>query len=110
MPHGNKTLPAASYLTAAPAPRFKGTDMRTTATLAIIGCSLLAIAGCKQETVVPADAATTTVLVPAPMPMPTQTEVVGVPVPGPTSTQTNVVTVPVPGPTVTETASPAPKM
>ena len=80
--------------------------MRTTATLAIIGCSLLALAGCKQETVVPADTATTTVVVPSPMA--TQTEVVGVPVPGPTSTQTNVVTVPVPGPTVTTTATPKP--
>jgi hypothetical protein len=77
--------------------------MRTTATLAIIGCSLIALAGCKQETVVPADSATTAVVMPAPMP--TQTEVVGVPVPGPTSTQTNVVTVPVPGPTVTTTAT-----
>ena len=84
--------------------------MRTTATLAIIGCSLIALAGCKQETVVPADTATTTVVVPAPMPVPTQTEVVGVPVPGPTSTQTNVIRVPVPGATVTETASPTPKM
>ena len=84
--------------------------MRTTATLAIIGCSLIALAGCKQETVVPADPATTTVVMPAPMPVPTQTEVVGVPVPGPTSTQTNVIRVPVPGATVTETASPTPKM
>ena len=82
--------------------------MRTTATLAIIGCSLIALAGCKQETVVPADTATTTVVMPDPTPMPTQTQVVGVPVPGPTSTQTNVVTVPVPGPTVTTTATPTP--
>lgn len=80
--------------------------MRTTATLAIIGCSLIALAGCKQETVVPADSATTTVMVPAPMP--TQTEVVGVPVPGPTSTRTDVVVVPVPGATVTETATATP--
>lgn len=80
--------------------------MRTTATLAVISCSLLAIAGCKQETVVPADPATTTVVMPAPMP--TQTEVVGVPVPGPTSTRTDVVVVPVPGATVTETATAAP--
>jgi hypothetical protein len=78
--------------------------MRTTATLAIIGCSLLALGACKQETVVPADDATTTAILP--VPGPTQTEVVTVPVPGPTSTQTNVVVVP--GPTVTETAAPAP--
>lgn len=78
--------------------------MRHTHTIAALGCALLALAGCKQETVVPADDATTTVAVP--VPMPTETQVIGVPVPGPTSTQTNVVTVP--GPTVTETAKPEP--
>ena len=80
--------------------------MRTIATIAILAGALLATAGCKQETVVPADDATTTAILP--VPGPTTTEVVGVPVPGPTSTQTNVVAVPVPGPTVTETAAPAP--
>ena len=80
--------------------------MRKTSTFAIIGCALLALGACKQETVVPADEATTTAILP--VPGPTQTEVMTVPVPGPTSTQTNVVVVP--GPTVTETAtaSPAP--
>lgn len=104
-PTGTKPPPLRLIPTAALAPRLKGNVMRTTATLAIIGCSLIALAGCKQETVVPADSATTAVVVSAPMP--TQTEVVGVPVPGPTSTEThtNVVTVPVPGPTVTATAT-----
>jgi ABC-type glycerol-3-phosphate transport system substrate-binding protein len=78
--------------------------MRKSATLAILGCSLLVLGACKQETVVPADDAATTTIVP--VPGPTQTEVVTVPVPGPTSTQTNVVVVP--GPTVTETAAPPP--
>jgi hypothetical protein len=79
--------------------------MRTIATIAVLAGALLATAGCKQETVVPADDATTTAIMP--VPGPTSTEVVAVPVPGPTSTQTNVVTVP--GPTVTETATaPAP--
>ena len=87
--------------------------MRTTATLAALSCSLLALAGCKQETnypvtdtaviAVPAEISTTVV----PVPGPTQTTVVAVPVPGPTST--TVVQVPVPGPTVTTTATPPPQ-
>lgn len=80
--------------------------MRTTVLIAALSCTLLATAGCKQETTYPAPEATTTTVIP--VPGPTSTEVVTVPVPGPTSTQTNVVTVPVPGPTVTETAPPAP--
>jgi hypothetical protein len=80
--------------------------MRTTAMIAILGCSLLGLAGCKQETNYPAAEQTDTILLP--VPGPTSTEVVGVPVPGPTSTETTVVTVPVPGPTVTETAEPTP--
>ena len=76
--------------------------MRYTATIAVLGCSLLALAGCKQETNVPAPEATTTTVIP--LPGPTSTEVVAVPVPGATSTQ--VVAVPVPGATVTETATP----
>ena len=78
--------------------------MRNTAIIIVLGCSLIALAGCKQETNVPAPEATTTTVVP--VPGPTSTEVVGVPVPGPTSTQ--VIGVPVPGATVTETASPKP--
>ena len=87
--------------------------MRTTATIAALSCSLLALAGCKQETnypvaetaviAAPADMSTTTIV---PVPGPTSTQVVGVPVPGPTST--TVVQVPVPGPTVTTTATPNP--
>lgn len=76
--------------------------MRYTATIAALGCSLLALAGCKQETNYPAAEETTTAVVP--VPGPTSTEVVAVPVPGPTSTNTEVVVVP--GPTVTETAAP----
>ena len=86
--------------------------MRTTATIAALGCSLLALAGCKQETNYPA-ADTAVIAVPAessttmiPVPGPTATTVVAVPVPGPTST--TVVQVPVPGPTVTATATPNP--
>ena len=75
--------------------------MRNTATIAklgaILGCSRLALAGCKQEPTYPAPETTTTTLVP--VPGPTSTEVVAVPVPGPTSTRTEVVVVP--GPTVT---------
>ena len=81
--------------------------MRTAATIAILGCSLLAIAGCKQETNYPA-ADTAVIALPAessttvmPVPGPTSTTVVAVPVPGPTST--TIVQVPVPGPTVTAT-------
>ena len=74
--------------------------MRTTATIAILGCSLLALAGCKQETNYPAAEPTATVV----LPTATETAVVGVPVPGPTSTA--VVGIPVPGPTVTETVAP----
>jgi hypothetical protein len=80
--------------------------MRTTAMIAALGCTLLATAGCKQESNYPATETTTTAVVP--VPGPTSTEVIAVPVPGPTSTETNVITVPVPGPTVTETAAPAP--
>ena len=76
--------------------------MRRSVTIAALGCSLLAIAGCKQETNYPA--AETTAVVP--VPAPTTTQVVAVPVPGPTATSTQVVGVPVPGPTVTTTASP----
>ena len=76
--------------------------MRTTAIIAVLGCSLIALAGCKQETNYPAAETTTTAVVP--VPGPTSTEVVGVPVPGPTSTQVVVV----PGATVTETAAPKP--
>ena len=73
--------------------------MRTTVTIAALGCSLLALAGCKQETTYPAaDTATTVIAVP------TESSTTIVPVPGPTNTQ--VVGVPVPGPTVTETAMP----
>lgn len=86
--------------------------MRTIVTIAALGCSLLALAGCKQETNYPA-ADTAVIAVPAestttmvPVPGPTSTTVVAVPVPGPTST--TVVQVPVPGPTVTTTASPNP--
>ena len=80
---------------------FKGNPMRTTATIAVLGCSLLALAGCKQETNYPAaDTATTVIAVPA------ESATTIVPVPGPTNTQ--VVGVPVPGPTVTETAKPTP--
>ena len=86
--------------------------MRTTVTIAALGCSLLALAGCKQETNYPA-ADTAVVAIPVeststmvPVPGPTSTTVVGVPVPGPTST--TVVQVPVPGPTVTTTATPNP--
>ena len=76
--------------------------MRTTATIAVLGCSLLALAGCKQENNYPAtDVATAVVEVPA-----ESSTTTIVPVPGPTSTA--VVGVPVPGPTVTETASPKP--
>ena len=78
---------------------FKGNPMRTTVTIAALGCSLLALAGCKQETTYPAaDTATTVIAVPA------ESSTTIVPVPGPTNTQ--VVGVPVPGPTVTETAMP----
>ena len=87
--------------------------MRITATIAALGCSLLALAGCKQETNYPA-ADTAVIAVPAessttmvPVPGPTSTTVVAVPVPGPTST--SVVGVPVPGPTVTVSATPAPE-
>ena len=84
--------------------------MRTTATIAALGCSLLALAGCKQETNYPA-ADTAVIAVPAEstttmVPVPGPTTVVAVPVPGPTST--TVVQVPVPGPTVTTTATPNP--
>ena len=89
----------------------KGTDMRTTATIAALACSLLALAGCKQETNYPA-ADTAVIAVPAessttvvPVPGPTSTEVVAVPVPGPTSTTV----IQVPGPTVTTTATPTPE-
>ena len=78
--------------------------MRTT--LAALGCTLIALAGCKQETNYPAAQATTTTVLALPGPTATETAVVGVPVPGPTST--SVVVVPVPGPTVTEAARPAP--
>ena len=80
--------------------------MRTTATIAALGCSLLVLAGCKQETNYPVvDTATTAVVeVPVAAPPTTSTTVV-VPVPGPTSTE--VVRVPVPGPTVTATPSPS---
>ncbi len=64
------------------------------------GLAGLALAGCKQETNVPAPEATATEMVP--VPGPTSTTVV--PVPGPTSTTV----VPVPGPTVTATAEPSP--
>ena len=74
--------------------------MRTTATIAVLGCSLLALAGCKQENTYPA-ADTAVIAVPA-----ESSTTTIVPVPGPTSTA--VVGVPVPGPTVTETASPKP--
>ena len=87
--------------------------MRITATIAALGCSLLALAGCKQETNYPA-ADTAVIAVPAessttmvPVPGPTSTTVVAVPVPGPTST--SVVGVPVPGPTVTVSATPVPE-
>lgn len=76
--------------------------MRKTAMIAALGCSLLVLAACKQETTNPAPVSTETVVVP--VPGPTSTAVVGVPVPGPTSTE--VIGVPVPGPTVTETAQP----
>ncbi len=79
--------------------------MRKTAMIAALACSLLAAAGCKQETTYPAPESTETMVVP--VPGPTSTAVVGVPVPGPTSTE--VVGVPVPGPTVTETATPKPE-
>ena len=75
--------------------------MRTTATLAILGCSLLALAGCKEENNYPAAETATVVAMPAES---STTTIVAVP--GPTSTA--VVGVPVPGPTVTETASPKP--
>ena len=81
------------------APFIKGTDMRTTVTIAALGCSLLALAGCKQETnypavdtavvAVPAESSTTTLV---PVPGPTSTAVVGVPVPGPTVTTTATAT------------------
>ncbi|MEQ1496640.1 MAG: hypothetical protein ABL912_12885 [Novosphingobium sp.] len=74
--------------------------MRKTAMIAALACSLLAAAGCKQETTYPAPEATETMMVP--VPGPTSTAVVGVPVPGPTSTEVVVV----PGPTVTETVTP----
>jgi hypothetical protein len=77
--------------------------MRKTAMIAALACSLLAAAGCKQETTYPAPESTTTTVVP--VPGPTSTEVIGVPVPGPTSTEVVVV----PGPTVTETAAPGPQ-
>lgn len=84
--------------------------MRKTAMIAALGCSLLVLAACKQETTYPAPEATETETMVVPVPGPTSTAVVGVPVPGPTSTE--VVGVPVPGPTVTETvaakASPTP--
>lgn len=76
--------------------------MRKTFMIAALGCSLLGLAGCKQETNYPVPEATATTVVA--VPGPTSTAVVGVPVPGPTSTE--VVGVPVPGPTVTETAAP----
>ena len=76
--------------------------MHKTVTLAALGCTMLALAGCKQETNYPAaDTATTVVAVPA-----ESSTTTIVPVPGPTSTA--VVGVPVPGPTVTETAKPTP--
>ncbi len=78
--------------------------MRYTATIAALGFSLLALAGCKQETNIPAAEETTTAVVP--VPGPTSTEVVAVPVPGATTTNTEVVVVP--GPTVTETATATP--
>lgn len=77
--------------------------MRTTVTIAALGCALIALAGCKQETNYPAAETTAVVAVPAE----STTTVVPVPVPGPTST--SVVAVPVPGPTVTETAAPVPE-
>lgn len=77
--------------------------MRTTATIAALGCSLLALAGCKQDNnYSAADTATEVIAVPGA----NSTAVFGVPVPG--STSTAVVGVPVPGPTVTETATPTP--
>lgn len=78
--------------------------MRKTVMIAAMGCSLMVLAGCKQETNNPAPDAASTIAVP--VPGPTSTEVVAVPVPGPTSTKTEVVVVP--GPTVTETATPKP--
>ena len=74
--------------------------MRRTITIAALGCSLLAIAACKQENNYPA-ADTAVVAIPA-----ESSTTTVVPVPGPTSTA--VVAVPVPGPTVTETATPTP--
>jgi hypothetical protein len=89
------------FVAATLAPIMKGTDMRTTATITALGCSLLALAGCKQETNYPAaDTATTVVAVPA------ESSTTVIPVPGPTST--TVVAVPVPGPTVTTTATATP--
>ncbi len=76
--------------------------MRKTAMIAALACSLLAAAGCKQETTNPTVEATATEVVAVPVPGPTSTAVVGVPVPGPTSTEVVVV----PGPTVTETVAP----
>ena len=74
--------------------------MRRTITIAALGCSLLAIAACKQENNYPA-ADTAVVAIPA-----ESSTTTVVPVPGPTSTA--VVAVPVPGPTVTTTATPTP--
>ena len=82
---------------------FKGNPMRTTVTIAALGCSLLALAGCKQETNYPAaDTATTVIAVPA------ESSTTIVPVPGPTSTTNTTTVVPVPGPTATVTATPTP--
>ncbi len=72
--------------------------------IAVLGCSLLVLAACKQETTNPAPEATATEVVAVPVPGPTSTAVVGVPVPGPTSTEVVVV----PGPTVTETVAAKP--
>ena len=82
--------------------------MRKSIKLIVIGgFAGLALAGCKQETTVPADDATATEVVAVPGATSSSTTVV--PVPGPTSTSTETVVVPVPGATVTETATPAPK-
>jgi hypothetical protein len=84
----------------------RGNDMRYNSKFTILGCvTILALAGCKQETTYPvtgaATEATTTTVVPVPVPGPTETVVV--PVPGPAQT------VVVPGPTATVTATPSPE-
>lgn len=77
--------------------------MRNSIKMIVIGgFAGLALAGCKQETNVPAAEATATEVVA----VPGESTTTVVPVPGATSTET--VVVPVPGATVTETATPAP--